>query len=90
MLGAGRDPASITRQELVRLMDRVRDGVPGRAKPRPGSVSTFKARVHGLFEEALRRGVVSVNPLAGHRAPRRSRAERIEAVEAQERAAPWT
>jgi integrase len=80
VLGAGRDPASITRQELVRLMDRVRDGVPGRAKPRPGSVSTFKARVHGLFEEALRRGVVSMNPLAGHRAPRRSRTERIEAV----------
>ncbi len=80
VLGAGRDPASITRQELVRLMDRVRDGAPGRAKPRPGSVSTFKARVHGLFEEALRRGVVSMNPLAGHRAPRRSRTERIEAV----------
>jgi integrase len=80
VLGAGRDPASITRQELVRLMDRVRDGVPGRAKPRPGSVSTFKARVHGLFEEGLRRGVVSMNPLAGHRAPRRSRAERIEVL----------
>jgi integrase len=80
VLGAGRDPASITRQELVRLMDRVRDGAPGCAKPRPGSVSTFKARVHGLFEEALRRGVVNMNPLAGHRAPRRSRAERIEAV----------
>jgi integrase len=80
VLGPARDPASITRQELVRLMDRVRDGALGHSKPRPGSVSTFKARVHGLFEEALRRGVVSMNPLAGHRAPRRSRAERIEAV----------
>ena len=36
-LGGGRDPASITRQELVRLMDRVRDGAPGRAKPRPAA-----------------------------------------------------
>ena len=80
VLGAGRDPASTTRQELVRLMDRVRDGAPGHAKPRAGSVPIFKARVHGLFEEALRRGIVSTNPLAGHRAPRRSRAERIEAV----------
>jgi integrase len=80
VLGAGRDPASIARHELVRLMDRVRDGAPGRTKPRPGSVSTFKARVYGLFKEALRRGVVTVNPLAGHRAPRRSRAQRIEAV----------
>ena len=80
VLGAGRDPASITLQELVRLMERVRDGVPGRVKPRPGSVSIFKSRVYGLFEEALRRGVMSMNPLAGHRAPRRSRAELIEAV----------
>ena len=79
-LGAERDPASVTRQELVRLMDLVRDGAPGHANPRPGSVATFKARAHGLFEEALRRGVVSVNPLAGHRAPRRSRAERIAAA----------
>ena len=81
VLGPGRDPASVTRQELVRLMDRVRDGEPGGAKPRAGSVPIFKARVHGLFEEALRRGVMSTNPLAGHRAPRRSRAERLEAAE---------
>jgi integrase len=81
VLGADRDPASITRQELVGLMDRVRDGAPDGVKPRAGSVPIFKARAHGLFEEALRRGVVSANPLAGSRAPRRSRAERLKAAE---------
>ena len=80
VLGPKRDPASVSRQEIVRLMNRVRDGEPGGVKPRAGSVPIFKARVHGLFEEALRRGVMSTNPLAGHRAPRRSRAERLEAV----------
>ena len=80
VLGAGRDPAFITLQELVRLRERVRDGVPGRVNPRAGSVPIFKSRVYGLFEDALRRGVISVNPLAGHRAQRRSRAELIEAA----------
>ena len=81
VLGAERDPASITLQELVRLRERVRDGVPGRVSPRAGSVPIFKSRVYGLFEDALRRGVISVNPLAGHRAQRRSRAELIEVAE---------
>ena len=81
VLGAERDPASITLQELVRLRERVRDGVPGQVNPRAGSVPIFKSRVYGLFEDALRRGVISVNPLAGHRAQRRSRAELIEAAE---------
>jgi len=80
VLGAKRDPASITLQELVRLR-RVRDGVPGLVSPRAGSVPIFKSRVYGLFEDALRRGVISVNPLGGHRAQRRSRAELIEAAE---------
>jgi integrase len=81
VLGAQRDPASITLQELVQLRERVRDGVPGQVNPRAGSVPIFKARVFGLFEGALRRGVISVNPLAGHRAQRRSRAELIQAAE---------
>src|SRR5262245_32910943 len=52
-IGKSRDPASITRAEMVKCMDRVRDGVPGHEPPRPGSVSTFRARLHGLFEIAL-------------------------------------
>ena len=59
-------------------LDRVRDGVPGHAAPRPGSVATFRARLHGLFETALARGVVQANPLAGYRQPRLSKMQRIE------------
>lgn len=77
-IGAGREPATITRAQLVACIDRVRDGSPGHAAARPGSVSTFRARMHGLFETALARGLVSANPLAGYRRPRRSRSERIE------------
>jgi Arm DNA-binding domain len=80
-LGAERDPATITRAEVIRRMEALRDGSPGHAKPRPGSVATFKARVHGLFEAAIARGLVAANPLAGHRKPRASRAERIAQAE---------
>ena len=54
-VGKSRHPATVSRAELVRLLDRVRDGVPGHDAPRPGSVSTFRARLHGLFETALDR-----------------------------------
>jgi integrase len=80
-LGAERDPATITRAEIIRRMEAIRDGSPGHAKPRPGAVATFKARVHGLFEAAIARGLMSANPLAGHRKPRASRAERIAQAE---------
>ena len=72
-----RHPSTVSRAELVRLLDRVRDGVPGHAAPRPGSVSTFRARLHGLFQTALARGIVRANPLAGYRQPRASKMERI-------------
>jgi integrase len=79
-IGENREPASVTRAQLVACIDRVRDGSPGHAPARPGSVSTFRARLHGLFETALARGLVSANPLAGYRRPRLSRAQRIEAA----------
>ena len=65
-IGANRDPRTVTRTELVECIDRVRDGVPGQAKPRPGLVSTFRARLYGLFETAVARGVANANPLAGY------------------------
>jgi integrase len=80
-LGAERDPGSITRAEIIRRMESIRDGSPGHVKPRPGAVATFKARVHGLFEAAIARGLIAANPLAGHRKPRASRAERIAQAE---------
>ena len=80
-VGKGRNPAGMSRAELVRLLDRVRDGVPGHDTPRPGSVSTFRARLHGLFETALARGIVQANPLAGYRQPRASKMQRIARAE---------
>jgi integrase len=80
-VGNGRNPAALSRGELVRLLDRVRDGVPGHDTPRPGSVSTFRARLHGLFETALARGIVQANPLAGYRQPRASKIQRIARAE---------
>jgi integrase len=80
-VGASRDPATLTRSQLVGCIDKVRDGVPGRTDPRPGSVSTFRARLHGVLETALRRGVIQANPLGGYRQPRRSKAERLEQAE---------
>jgi integrase len=77
-VGENRDPATISRAELVACLDRVRDGVPGHTKPRPGLVSTLRTRLYGLFETALARGIVQANPLAGYRRPRRSRAQRLE------------
>jgi integrase len=80
-IGKSRDPATISRAELGRRLDEVRDGVPGHAAPRPGSVSTFRARLHGLFETALARGLVQTDPLSGYRNPRLSRVQRIERAE---------
>jgi integrase len=80
-VGANCDPATLTRAQLVGCIDKVRDGIPGRTDPRPGAVSTYRARLHGLFECALRRGIISANPLGGYRQPRRSKAERLEQAE---------
>jgi integrase len=80
-IGQSRDPSTVTRAEIVRCIDRVRDGIPGHAAPRRGSVSTFRARLHGLFETALARGLVTANPLSGYRQPRRSRAQHVELAE---------
>jgi integrase len=80
-VGANCDPATLTRAQLVACIDKVRDGIPGRTEPRPGAVSTFRARLHGVLETALRRGVIQANPLGGYRQPRRSKAERLERAE---------
>jgi integrase len=81
VVGANCDPATLTRAQLVRCIDLIRDGTPGGKGPRPGAVSTFRARLHGVLETALRRGVIQANPLGGYRQPRRSKAERLERAE---------
>ena len=78
-----RDPGTLTRAEIVRVFDRVRDGVPGHAAPRPGAVSNLRARIHGLLSWAENSGRIPSNVMAGYRSKRRSRAERLEALEAQ-------
>jgi integrase len=80
-VGATRDPATITRAELVLCIDRVRHGSPGHARPRPGLAPTFRARLYGLLETAVARGLVQTNALAGYRRPRQSRAQRVEQAE---------
>ena len=77
-VGANRDPRTVTRTELVECIERIRDGVRGHAPARPGLAPTFRARLYGLFETAVARGDVDVNPLAGFKEPRKSRAQRLE------------
>jgi integrase len=77
------DPATLTRAEIVRVLDRVRNGVPGHAAPRPGAVANLRARVHGLLSWAENSGQIPSNVMAGYRSKRRSRAERLEALEAR-------
>jgi integrase len=74
-----RDPATLTRSELVSALDRIRDG-DGRNSPRPGLVPTLRARVHGLLawaENSGRLGSDKRNPMAGYRAARRGKAARV-------------
>jgi integrase len=77
----GRDPGGITRHEIVAVLDKVRDGVPGHAAPRPGSAPNLRARIHGLLAWAENTGHLKSNVMAGFRSKRRSRAERLEALE---------
>lgn len=72
-----RDPASLKRQEIVAIYDKMRDGVPGHAKPRPGSVMTLRARVHGLLAFGENAGLVPTNVMAGYRSKRKSKAQRV-------------
>jgi integrase len=76
-IGAGRNPAKVTRADLVTCINKVRDGIPGHTKPRPGLAPTFRARVYGLFETGVQEGLIAANPLAGLRSPRQSRAQRL-------------
>jgi integrase len=74
-----RDPATLTRSEIVSALDRIRDG-DGRDPPRPGLVPTLRARVHGLLawaENSGRLGSDKRNPMAGYRAKRRGKAARV-------------
>ena len=84
IVGENRDPRTISRLDLVQCIERVRDGIRGHAQPRPGLAPTFRARLYGLFETAVARGDVLSNPLSGFKAPRQSRAQRLE--QAQKRA----
>jgi integrase len=75
----GRDPDTITRREIVGLFDRIRDGVPGHAAPRPGLVATLRARIHGLLAWAENAGRIRTNVMAGYRTARRGKAARLAA-----------
>jgi integrase len=69
-----RDPASITRADIVGVFDDIRqDG-------RPGAVANVRARIHGLLSWAENAGRIPRNPMAGYRSARRSRAERLSAL----------
>jgi integrase len=69
-----RDPASITRAEIVGVFDDIRqDG-------RQGAVANVRARIHGLLSWAENAGRIPRNPMAGYRSARRSRAERLSAL----------
>ena len=72
----GRDPGTITRREIVTVFDRIRDGLPGHAAPRPGLVTTLRARIHGLLAWAENAGRIRTNVMAGYRAGRRGKAAR--------------
>jgi integrase len=80
-IGASRDAGTVTRADLVACIDKVRDGSPGHTKPRPGLAPTFRARLYGLFETAVERGIVESNPLAGYRRKRKSRAQHVAQIE---------
>jgi hypothetical protein len=76
-IGASREASAIARADLVACIDKVRDGSPGHTRPRPGLAPSFRARLYGLFETAVERGIVESNPLAGYRRKRKSRAQHV-------------
>lgn len=67
-----RDLSELTRNELVRRVDAVRDA------GQPGAALELRRRMAAFLNWAADRGLIAVSPLAGWRQPRRSRAERIE------------
>jgi integrase len=75
----GRNPASIARDEIVDTFNKIRNGVPGHAAPRPGAFANVRARIHGLLAWAENDGRIPRNVMAGYRAKRRSKAGRLAA-----------
>jgi integrase len=69
------DPGSINRVAVVGVFDEIRKG------SRPGAVANVRARIHGLLSWAENTGQIARNPMAGYRNARRSRAERLSALE---------
>jgi integrase len=70
-----RDPASVTRAEIVGVFGGIREDGRG------GAVANVRSRIHGLLSWAANEGLIPLNPMDGYRKPRRSRAERVAAVE---------
>lgn len=79
------DPATITRAKMVELVNKVRTGTLGHAKPRPGTARMLRTLSHGLFEHAVNGGTLMLNPMAGYRIKRRSKAQRL--ADAEKKAA---
>ena len=78
---AGTMAAAVSRQNIVSILDKVRDGVPGHSVPRPGLVATLRARIHGLLAFAEHAGYLPAggNVMAGYRRSRKSKFERVAA-----------
>ena len=78
---AGTMAAAVSRQNIVSILDKVRDGVPGHSVPRPGLVATLRARIHGLLSFAEHAGHLPAcgNVMAGYRRSRKSKFERVAA-----------
>ena len=78
---AGTMAAAVNRQNIVAILDKVRDGVPGHSVPRPGLVATLRARIHGLLAFGEHAGHLPAggNVMAGYRRSRKSKFERVAA-----------
>lgn len=63
----------VPRARFVEVLKAVKEGSPGHSKPRPGSVSTIQARIHGLLAFGENAGLIPANVMAGYRARRGSK-----------------
>ena len=73
-LGANRDLATITRLELVQLVERIE------AAGKPGAARELRKHMLGMLTFAVEQGLIQANPLAGLRRRRRTRAQALAPV----------
>ena len=68
----------ISRHDLTTILARVRNGIPGHTKPRPGLEPTLRAHIHGLLAYGHNEGRIASNVMFGYREKRKSKAQRVE------------